>query len=285
MGANSRSGKFQQYIKSELLGEEKIINAPTKAELRIKVERQLRLWEEQEEHLIGAQMAESKTQEAQALQAALTGLLKQEVLKGTKPGWKGRGNTLSIYPPFLFKEAPTYEASAHLFVPPPINPFFEMFNLGLRKERERAEALAQGHYQHVLAQYEQERTAKLKAYQAQRQGYEQGDSEAITFVLREILAHLDFPCGFGTQFEVDFDKESEEAIVEMLFPHVDEMPAITKYRYIRQQKTHEFVRLRARVIQDRYQDLLAQLTLATLFRLFHDVTTPYLQSLVFIMDM
>ena len=122
MGANSRSSKFQRYIKSELLGEEKIITAPTKAELRIKVERQLRLWEE------------------------------QEVLRGTKPGWKGRGNTPLIYPPFLFKEPPTYEASACLFVPTPTNPFFEIFSPGLRKERERAEALAREHYQQALTQ-------------------------------------------------------------------------------------------------------------------------------------
>src|SRR5712691_60184 len=215
MGANSRNGKFQQHIKSELLGEEKIITAPTKGELRIKVERQLRLWEEQEEHIIETQVAEIKTQEAQALQVALTGLLRQEVLKGTKPGWKGRGNTISIYPPFLFRAAPTYEASAHLFTSPG-NRFLEIFSPGLKKERERAEALARGHHQQALAQCEQEKVGKLKAYQAQRQAYERGDVEAIKFVLQEILTHLDLPCGYGTQFEVDFDKESEEAIVEML---------------------------------------------------------------------
>lgn len=85
MRANSKSGKFEQHIKSDLLSEEKLITAPTKTELRIKVERQQRLWKEQEAHVIGVQTAEHKTQEAQALQATLAGLLKLEVQKGTKP--------------------------------------------------------------------------------------------------------------------------------------------------------------------------------------------------------
>lgn len=150
MGANSRSGKFQQLIKSVLLQEEKLITAKTKPELRIKVERQQRLWEELEAHVRGVQTAEQKTQEAQAVQAVLKGLLKLEVQKGTKPGWKVRGNLSAIYPPPVKRAPPTYEDSARLFVPPPVNPFLAIFTPGMRKEREKAEALAYQHYQQAL---------------------------------------------------------------------------------------------------------------------------------------
>jgi hypothetical protein len=281
MGANSRSRKFQQYVKSDLLREEKLITAPTKPELRLKIDRQQRLWKEQEAHLIGVQTAEQKTQEAQALQTALTGLLKREVQKGTKPGWKVRGNLSALYPPFLEREAPTYEDSVRLFVPPPVNPFLEMFTPGLKKDRERAQALAQQHYQQVRAEYDQERSERLNTYQRQKRAYEQGDVRATKFVLWEILRNLDFPCGYGTEFKIDFDMDSEEAIIEMRLPHFSDMPTITRYRYNRQQKKLEETRIRASGIRDRYQDLLAQLTLVTLFRLFHDATTPYLQSIVF----
>ena len=93
--------------------------------------------------------------------------------------------------------------------------------------------------------------------------------------------NLEFPCGYGTVFEIDFDTHEEEAIIEMRLPHFSEMPTITRYRYSRQQKKLEETRLTTKQIRDHYQDLLAQLTLATLFRLFHDATTPYLQSIVF----
>jgi len=281
MGANSKSRKFQQLVKSDLLQEEKLITATTKPELRIKVERQQRIWEELETHVRGVQTAEQQTQEAQALQAALKGLLKLEVQKGTKPGWKVRGNHSAIYPPPLKRDPPTYQDSARLFVPPPVNPFLAMFTPGVRKEREKSEALAQQHTQQALAEYEQERAENQRAYQRQRQAYEQGDVRATKFVLWEILSNLDFPCGYGTEFQVDFDKDSEEAIIEMQLPHVSAMPTITRYRYIRQQKKLDTVQLKASEIRDRYQDLLAQLTLATLFRLFHDATTPYIQSIVF----
>jgi restriction system protein len=281
MGANSRSRKFQQYVKSDLLREEKLITAPTKPELRMKIDRQQRLWKEQEAHVLGVQTAEQKTQEAQALLVALTELLKREVQKGTKPGWQVRGNHSAMYPPFLEKEAPTYEDSVQLYVPPSVNPFLEMFTPGLKKDRERAKALAQQHYQQVRAEYDQERSRRLNIYQMQKQAYEQGDVRAIKFVLKEILRNLNFPCGYGRVFEIDFDMDAEEAILEMRLPHVSEMPTITRYRYMRQQKKLEEARLTANQIRDRYQDLLAQLTLATLFRLFHDATTPYLQSIVF----
>src|SRR5438874_2206246 len=258
MGTNSKSGKFQQHIKSEVLREEKLITAPTKTELRIKVERQKRLWKEHEAHVDRTQIAERKTQEAQTMHAALTGLLRLEVQKGTKPGWKVRGHPSSIYPPPLKRKAPTYEDSARLFVPPPLNPLLEMFTRNVRKERDQAEALAEQHYQQALAQYEQERAENLNKYQQQKRAYEQGDIRATKFVLWEILWNLDFPCGFGTEFLIDFDKESEEAIIEMQLPHVSAMPIITRYRYIRQQKKIDEVKLKTSEIRDRYQDLLAQ---------------------------
>jgi hypothetical protein len=247
----------------------------------MKIDRQQRLWKEQEAHVLGVQTAEQKTQEAQAVLEALTELLKREVQKGTKPGWQVRGNLSTMYPPFLEKEAPTYEDSVRLYVPPSLNPFLDMFTPGLKKDRERAKALAQQHYQQVRSEYDQERSRRLNIYQMRKQAYEQGDVRAITFVLKEILRNLHFPCGYGTVFEIDFDMDAEEAIIEMRLPHVSEMPTITRYRYIRQQKKLGETRLTANQIRDRYQDLLAQLTLATLFRLFHDATTPYLQSIVF----
>lgn len=78
--------------------------------------------------------------------------------------------------------------------------------------------------------------------------------------------NLDFPYRYGTEFETDFDKESEEAIIDMQLPHVSAIPTITRYRYIRQQKKLDEIKLKSSDVRDRYQDLLAQLTLATLFR-------------------
>ncbi len=166
--------------------------------------------------------------------------------------------TFRLYPPFQEKEVPTYEDSARLYVPPSGNPFLEMFTPGVKKDRERAKDLAQQHYQHMRAEYEQERSRRLNTYQIRKQAYEQGDVRAITLVLKEILTNLDFPCGYGTVFEIDFDMDAEEAIIEMRLPHFSEMPIITRYRYSRQQKKLEETRLTAKQIRDHYQDLLAQ---------------------------
>jgi len=278
MGA---SGKYQQLIRSDLLREEKVIIARTKAELRTKVDQQLRTWKQQETQLVDAQAAEIRTQEAKALLLTLDTLLQQEVRKGIKPGWNGQGSASFPYPPFLFEPAPTYEESEQLFPPPQGLFFFAPFQPGLRKQREEMIAHAQHHYQQKVAEYKELRAKALNEYKAQRRAYEQGDAGAIRWVLEQVLAHLNFPCGYGTLCKVDFDEESEEAVVKMFFPHVDEMPTVTAHRYIRSRKVIEEMRLKARDIQDRYENLLAQITLATMFRVFHDATTQRLQSVVF----
>ncbi len=281
MTVRGKKNSFQKHMKNILLNEEVMLTASSKEELQQKMQRQEQKWEKQIALLVDKLEAQARTQEAQAVHTALRHLLKDEVHKGIKPDWQSEDSISRPFPPFIFDLAPKYETYEQLFPLPGINPFVAVFMPGVRRNRQEMLDRAQQLYQQACVEYEAQRSKAFEGYQSLWEGYQRGDAEAIQWVLECILDNLDFPCQYGSQHVVKFEHEDREAVINMLLPHVNDLPTVREYRYVSTRKVVEPVVMRTTEIQDFYDDLLAQITLATLYRLFHDAPTIQLQSVIF----
>jgi len=94
------------------------------------------------------------------------------------------------------------------------------------------------------------------------------------------------PYGLGTDFQVGFEESDEQddtdpvVVVEMFLPREGEIPNVAEYKYNAKLDDITSIMLKQRERSDNYEDLVAQIALATMFRIFHDAQTPRIQRII-----
>jgi restriction system protein len=306
--------RYQQLISNGY--STKVIRGMTKAEVKQKVAAQQAIWQRQaaarqatlqaqtarqamqdQLRMLEAQ-AQAETAEAQARLQALNNLLRGGLHSGTPFRWDDVTDRRE-FPPFEFRQVPpNYTATAQRLGVPAPSALEGVFS-GKRKKREEMEAQARAQFEAERAShetrkalayrdYEQRRAAWMRSrdeYNAsidrRRQNVEQGDQEAVTWVLTRILGALDLPEDYGKDFDVAFEASSGTAVVNLQLPTLDEVPRITSFKFVKARMAIDPIEMKPKEFEALYDALLYQITLLVIARVFRQATTPALQSIVF----
>lgn len=251
--------RYQQVISNG--HSTRVIRGMTKAEVNQKVAEQQATWQRQaaqrqatwqaqlarqavqdELRMLEAQ-AQAESEEAQSRHHALQNLLRDRLRSGKPFRWDDVKDHRQ-FPPFEFREIlPTYEGIAQrLGVPAPSA--LEGLLSGKRKKREELEAQARAQFEAERANHEARKAAAYRDHEqrratwtrsqdeynasidVRRQHFEQGDPEAVKWVITRILGELDLPEDYGKDFDVAFEESSGIAVVNMPLPTLDEVPRI-----------------------------------------------------------
>jgi hypothetical protein len=169
----------------------------------------------------------------------------------------------------------------------------------MRAKREDMEAKAQQELTAQLAAYESSKDTARRVYEHRRMAfeqqqsqqnatiddtkrrYEQGEADAVTWVIRQVLGRLDLPEGYGKQFEVSFNTVQGTAVIAMWLPKPSLLPRISGYKLVKVRKAVEPSMLNQREYDALYDNLVHQIALLTIHRVFRDCQTPVLRSIIF----
>lgn len=294
----------------------KVIRGMTRAEVEQKAASQQAIWQQQaaqrqakwhaqvarqavqdELRMLEAQ-AQAESEEAQSRLHALNSLLR-DGLRGGKPFRWDEVKDHRRFPPIEFREMPpNYEGIAQRLGVPAPSALEGLFS-GKRKKREELEAHARAQFEAERANHEARKAAAYRDYEqrratwtrsqdeynasidVRRQRFEQGDPEAVKWVITHILGELDLPEDYGRDFDVAFEESSGIAVVNMPLPTLDEVPRITGYRFVKARKAVEAIEMKPKEFEALYDALLHQMTLLVIHRIFREASSPILQSVVF----
>ena len=103
----------------------------------------------------------------------------------------------------------------------------------------------------------------------------------MTWVVRQVLDRLDIPEGYGKQFEVSFNPAQGTAVISMRLPKPSQLPRVVKYKLVKVRKAVEPVELKQREYDALYDNVVHQIALLTIYRVFRDCQTSALRSIAF----
>jgi restriction system protein len=308
--------RWQKVVTNSYLGKTRVVQGMTKAEVNQIAAQLFAQWaaeearkrqgyqrqldkQAQQNHLQALEaQAQAQTRDAQQCLDRLNGLLRSNLASGKRFRWDDFKQTRP-YPQFTFTEwTPTYEQAARaLNVPAPS--ILEGLMSGKRLRREQLEVQARQHYAELVARHEAQKAAAFDTFEKQRMAYEhgrdefnasiddrrsrfeQGDRDAVEWVLREVLDNLGLPEDYGKDIDVAFDQGSGTAIVNMQLPTVDELPRVAGYRFVKARKAVEPVDLKPKEFEALYDSVQYQICLLTIHRVFRELLSPPLQAVVF----
>lgn len=99
--------------------------------------------------------------------------------------------------------------------------------------------------------------------------YRNGEIEAVITYNTMVLERLDYPEGFSQQFRLAYVPESKELVIEYELPWKDIIPEVEEFKYV---KTKDEITEKARKIteiKELYQDLIASVTLRTIYEVIN----------------
>ncbi len=287
-----------------------VVKGYTKAEVEFKVAQQIAAWGEQEAkrrererqlNLVSnlKSKAEFDNKNAQERLAALHEILRRGLIAGKKFDWKAMKN-ISLYLKFEFREpAPAYEQVAQMLKVPNQKPFLEAIFSSVRKKREDSETEAHNELIRLRSQYEARKAEAFRVYQEKQRAFEQekvihnasidekqtlfeaGDTETVIWFLKKILDNLDFPEGYGKDFELAFDAASGITIISMQLPNLIEVPRVSGYKYVATRKAIDTIEMKQKELEALYDSIIYQMALLTIHRVFREAYISHLRSIVF----
>lgn len=242
--------------------------------------------------------ASSLSQGAEQRYTALTELLPRGLTSGMRFDWSAQ-KTSSAFPPFSYPApAPTY-ASVAAALHVPRKSFLESMIPAMRVKRERMEAQAQQELVAQSAAYQANTGSALRDYEQKRlafeqqqnrqnasiddlkRRYEQGEAAAVSWVVGQVLDRLDLPEGYGKQYEVSFNLAQGTVVISMWLPKPTALPRIVGYKLVKVRKAVEPIELKQREYDALYDNVVHQIALLTIHRIFRDCQAPIIRSVVF----
>jgi len=298
--------KYQRIISNPYLGVTLVVRGTTKAEVEQKIALQYAKWateearkREQYRLLDLEAQAERNNQNAQARIGALRELLLRGLREYKKLDWNAEKDNRS-YSPFAFTEAPpTYEQAARTLGVPLWKPPLAVVFPGIAKKHEEMKTKARNQLQILHQEYEARKAAALRQYEETRRTYEQGranynasidekrrrfeagDAEVMTLILKRIVDNINFPEGYGKDYELAFDSASGTAVISMQLPGLVEVPRIVGYRFVRSRKAVDPIEMKPKEFEALYDSVIYQMALLTINRSFREAYTLALRSIVF----
>lgn len=153
----------------------------------------------------------------------------------------------------------------------------------VQAERSRQTALTAAERDHEARVHaEAERIAtQNKEVATFKAGYEARDPDSVVTYCSMVLAASRYPDGFPQQHKVAYVPESRQLVIEMDLPTFDVVPDVAEYRYV---KAKDEITSKARpATQNRtlYANVVAQMTLRSVFEMFRADRAGHIESIVF----
>jgi restriction system protein len=163
----------------------------------------------------------------------------------------------------------------------------------VRRRYEQALREAEQRYQGAMNFHSaelRERTARLQAAQSEHekkrkaflakaqdrnrevneleQAYRDADPAAVVTYNTMVLERSEYPDECPQEFRLAFSPSSHELVVEYVLPTVDIVPSVAEYRYNKSKDTIEEKPRKQAEIRERYQDIVAAISLRTIHEVF-----------------
>lgn len=130
-------------------------------------------------------------------------------------------------------------------------------------------------------QLEEKEGNRLKKRKEMSGAYFSGDRDAISAYCLKVLGKLKAPVGFPRSWRVTYRPLPKELVVEYQLPHFEITPTVKEYRYIKSRDAIEEKLAKPGEVIEIYQDLVASITLRTLYALLNADQHNHIDIIVF----
>lgn len=297
---------YEEIISNEYLGVTKLVKARTLAELDMKIENQLQAWEKREDkerqrQLFADMKAQAEYDTEQALEEieSYRNMLNHTLTVNDKLQWEELYDREEFKPFVLDEDEPSFKQFERQFNIPDENKLIELIFPPRKKKRLELIEKAKTRYEIELEQYKIRKENALKEYEKEKelfikkqnsynhsidefkQKFESGDREAIEEYLSIVLEHSIYPDAISKEFDVQYEQNSETAIVDYNLPNPDDVPKIIEYKFVQSRKETTTKEMKKKEFETYFEDIILQVTLRTVHEIFESVYTNKIQSVVF----
>jgi restriction system protein len=284
------SSQYFVEIQNDYLGKFRRVTGRTRYEVEVKVAEQLQRWSEQEararrrEAVNDAKAyALDATDRARGLIEEYRSILQATLAVDDRLDWA----SLVDRRPFAVAPPTLDQARARHKVPAPRG-MMERLRPKLREQREQAEAAASADFARVLSEWERQRDAHAERQRRQerevgefRQSYESGAKEAVEYYVSLVLSASALPDGLQRECAVSFDRASRTLVVEAQVPALSDIPTVIEHRYVASRDAIDEKHLKAKEINELYEEVLLQLALRTIHEVLEGEYAGHVGIVVF----
>jgi restriction system protein len=143
-------------------------------------------------------------------------------------------------------------------------------------------------YQATLQEWEtrkktflEEQDAHNQRIDEQRKSYEEGDPGAIETYCHLVLSASEYPDGFPSEFDLDYNPENRMLVLEYSLPAPEAMPRVKEVKYIQNRDDFRETFISDSQLYKMYDDCIYQIALRTIYELFEADRTDAVVSIVF----
>lgn len=109
--------------------------------------------------------------------------------------------------------------------------------------------------------------------------YLEGNPEAITFFIENILEKVEYPFEFASEIEVDYIEDTKMLVMDYSFPTKEDMPTLKKITYVKSREEMKESHFTDNQIEKRYEQTIYQIVLLILNKVYAN-TTSNIESIV-----
>jgi restriction system protein len=150
-----------------------------------------------------------------------------------------------------------------------------------QQRRERLAAAERQHTERLAAEREAAARHNAKADAFERQ-FRAGDADAVQRGLDWVLRRSSYPSGFPRQWELEYLPKGKQVIVRYQLPNRDVIPQEARFQYIKSRNTIKSYPRPDKEIRRRYEELVSQIALRTMWELFAvQAAEPLVDEVVF----
>lgn len=297
---------YSKTIHNNYLNVSKEIKGYTSHEVNIKVQEQLRKWDELEKKKRERERLDDLKSQADYDTSKVLeeieqykNILKSYISMEDKFQWVSLKDK-SEYSPFLYKENPPDLNNIKKQVRVPNEKkFLEMLFKSIKQKRLDKEVQAKEIFDEKMNDYNKKFDKSKEDYELEKRkfiekqqefnksidqfqlDFEEGHSDSIERYVRIILERAKYPEGFESQYEMQYDLFSNTIIVAFELPGKENIPDIIQYKYVNTRKEIDIIKMKQKDFNLYYEDILYQICLKTIHELFKEVYIKEVKSVVF----
>lgn len=297
---------YSKTIYNNYLGIIKEIKGQTWAEVELKTQEQIKKWRDIEakrrerERLDDMKsQAEYDTKEALIIIEQYKEILKLTIGSNYRFDWDLLKDK-KRFKKFIFEEkTPNLEEIKKEIGVPIEDKFLEFFFDSKKRKRLKKEEEAinlynekvdiyNKRYDDAKELYNQEKENFIKTQQKYnesieqfKQNFEDGHGDEIERYVHMILERSWYPEGLETEYEIQYDPFCNAVIVSFELPDEKSVPRIIQHKYIAARKVIESIEMKPKVFNAYYEDILYQLCLSTIYKVFRSVYINDVKLVIF----
>ncbi|MFD0782793.1 restriction endonuclease [Micromonospora azadirachtae] len=147
-------------------------------------------------------------------------------------------------------------------------------------ERVRALGAARAEYDRKVETARQGAKLYNENVDTNRDGFMQGEPEAVEWFVDKVLRASRYPNGFPREWQVAYRPENRDVVIEFELPPQQVVPVVREYRYIKSRDAMDPVVRPSGEVKQRYARLVASIALRTLHEVFSATQPQIVEAVV-----